>query len=45
MLGNTEMAIEIEQAEIYCTLMTMINSLLAYIRFNFEDFEIATFSI
>jgi len=41
MLGNTAMAIEIEQAEIYCALMTMINSLIAYIRFNFENFEIA----
>jgi len=41
MLGNTEMAMEIEQAEMYNALMTMINSLIAYIRFNFEDFAMA----
>jgi len=38
LLGNTEMAIEIEQVEIFCTLMTMLNSLIAYVRSNFEDY-------
>jgi len=42
MLGNTEMAMEIEQVEMYCTLMTMLNSLLAYIRSNVEDYEVAS---
>ena len=41
LLGNAEMAIEIEQVEIYRTLMTMLNSLIAYVRSNYDDYGTA----
>ena len=41
LLGNVETAIEIEQFEIYYTLMTLLNGLLTYIQSHVADFPTA----